>query len=537
MKNLLYIILISIGPNLFAQNELKDLVAKNEKAVCTVYTYDDFGVPNGLGTGFFINNSGIGITNYHVLESASSAIVKLNDGKTYKIIEILSASKDADLIKFKVENTSNKIFNSLSLKLTPVQKGEKLFVIGNPHGFESTVSEGIVSSIRDAEGYEQVIQITAPISPGSSGSPVMTMDGGVIGIATFQYNEGQNLNFAVTSKMINKIPLINKKLIAHENKNFLVINEVCKTNTELVLNSIEYSEDKTTLNFSFTNVSLGYGDNMIIWTKLNTKTETFYIQDLNTTDKYYALGSNIGTSRDNATKVALGETKRFKVYFPPIPKSASKISIMEGISSTWNFLDLELSKYFQIENQGTDNYEKQYALTKLENKDFKQAKALLSTNTEKNKKDHGALNIMGIISYLMDNNYDALNYFTQAIDLSPTNGVYYFNRYTLYYRGKKDYEKALEDITSAIKITPNQGDYYQHRGQVYMALKEYKKANSDFDIAINQMGDNWYCYKLRGNCKSWLSDWTGACNDWKEAYKLSDYSDEQLKETIKKQCR
>ncbi len=520
---------ISLG-----QTDLKDLVAKNEKAIFSIFTYDDFGVPSGSGTGFFISNSGIGISNYHVLGGAANAIIKMQDEKTYKITEILEENPDADLIKFKIENENGLTFPYLVIKQSQLQKGEDIFVIGNPHGFESTVSEGIVSSIRETEGYEEVIQITAPISPGSSGSPVMTLDGKVIGVATFQYTEGQNLNFAVAAKMIDKLVPKSKSLSNIQNTNFIVINERCRDNSELVLNSIEFSDYETVLNFSFTNVSMGYGAQMLIWSKLNTNDETFFIQDLQTMTKYYATGSSIGNSRENGTPIVLGETKRFKIKFPPIPKTVRKVNIMEGLASSWNFMNLNLSDYLNIENQKTDDYSLQYALTKLETKDFQNAKLLLSDRVETNKGDHDAYNVMGIISYILDNNYDALKYFSLAIEVNPTDDIYYFNRYRVYYEKKQDLEKALQDISMAIRNRPNQGDYYQHRAYIYMAQKEWKKAVSDLDIALNLMGDNWYLLKMRGNCKTWLEDFTGACRDWKDAYRLSNYSDVELRETMKK---
>lgn len=533
---ILSILLLSLNLA-FGQTNLKDLVAQNEKAIFSIFTYDDFGVPTGSGTGFFISSQGIGISNFHVLGGAANAIIKTNDEKTYKIIEILESNEGADLIKFKVENKEGRTFPFLSKKTTPLQKGEDIFVIGNPHGFESTVSEGIISSIRETEGYEEVIQITAPISPGSSGSPVMTSDGKVVGVATFQYNEGQNLNFAVAAKMIDKLTPANKSLTANVNTNFIVINERCQDNSELVLNSIEFKDYETVLNFSFTNVSMGYGAYMLIWSKLNTKDETFFIQDLKTMEKYYAKGSTIGSSRENGTQIALGETKRFKITFPQIPKTVRRVNIMEGIASSWNFMNLDISDYLNIENQETDDYGLQYALTKLETKDFQNAKLLLSDRVETNKGDHDAYNVMGIISYILDNNYDALKYFTLAIEVDPTNDIYYFNRYSVYFYKKQDYSSAVQDLSYAIRNRPNQGDYYQHRAYVYMAQKEWKKAVGDFDIAMNLMGESWVLLKYRGNCKTWLEDFTGACRDWKDAYKMTNYSDKELNETIKKYCK
>ena len=120
---------ISLG-----QVSFKDLIATNEKAVFSVFTYDDFGVPSGSGTGFFISSNGTGITNFHVLKGASTAIIKLNDKTTYKITQILESNQDADLIKFKIENTDGKIFPLLTIKTTELQKGEKIFVIGKRTG-------------------------------------------------------------------------------------------------------------------------------------------------------------------------------------------------------------------------------------------------------------------------------------------------------------------------------------------------------------------------------------------------------------------
>jgi len=89
--------------------------------------------------------------------------------------------------------------------------GERIIVYGSPLGLEKTVSDGIVSAIREVPGHGTLIQITAPISPGSSGSPVLNMKGEVIGIATFQFIKGKNLNFAIPSKRVARLNLIEEK--------------------------------------------------------------------------------------------------------------------------------------------------------------------------------------------------------------------------------------------------------------------------------------------------------------------------------------
>jgi tetratricopeptide (TPR) repeat protein len=94
---------------------------------------------------------------------------------------------------------------SLSLDRTSPQEGESIVVIGNPFGLEGSVTNGIVSAVRDIPTFGRIIQITAPISPGSSGSPVVNMHGQVIGVATLQITGGQSINFAIPSERISQL--------------------------------------------------------------------------------------------------------------------------------------------------------------------------------------------------------------------------------------------------------------------------------------------------------------------------------------------
>ncbi len=93
----------------------------------------------------------------------------------------------------------------LLLDKTSPQEGESVVVIGNPFGLEGSVTNGIVSAVRDIPTFGRIIQITAPISPGSSGSPVVNMQGQVIGVATLQITGGQSVNFAIPSERISQL--------------------------------------------------------------------------------------------------------------------------------------------------------------------------------------------------------------------------------------------------------------------------------------------------------------------------------------------
>ena len=187
----------------YAQN-VQNIIPKIKDAVFTVYAEDENGEVTSSGSGFFISSAGIGITNFHVLEGAYGGKIKDVNGKYYRIKYIVDYNPQYDLVKFKVDNQSPTKFLSL-YSTTPLQ-GEQVISYSTPLGiFENTVSTGIVSSVRKMTGYESVIQITAPISHGSSGSPVLNSHGQVIGVATFGYEEGQSLNFAVSVSQIRKL--------------------------------------------------------------------------------------------------------------------------------------------------------------------------------------------------------------------------------------------------------------------------------------------------------------------------------------------
>jgi tetratricopeptide (TPR) repeat protein len=192
------------GQSLAQENNLKDVIKRVMPATVLVITYDASKQPISQGSGFFVSEKGEVITNYHVMSGADSAVVKLPDGNAYKITDILVEDITSDLIKLKLDTGGSKV-KHLPLCKSLVEVGEKIVVIGSPQGLESTVSDGIVSAVRDVEGFGNIIQITAPISPGSSGSAVVNMKGEVIGVASAQMLDGQNLNFVVPAKKITEL--------------------------------------------------------------------------------------------------------------------------------------------------------------------------------------------------------------------------------------------------------------------------------------------------------------------------------------------
>jgi hypothetical protein len=164
--------------------------------VVLIQTYDSNGNGLGQGSGFVISKDGDVVTCYHVMRGYSSATVTTSDEKNFQVSNVTALNKSDDLARISL-SADNHSFSNLSLNTTTPDVGQEVIAIGGPLGLEKTVSQGIVSAIRN-----NTIQITAPISPGSSGGPVFNMRGEVIGIVSSQMKSGQNLNFAIPANLI-----------------------------------------------------------------------------------------------------------------------------------------------------------------------------------------------------------------------------------------------------------------------------------------------------------------------------------------------
>jgi len=201
---LVWILLVLLLPPLTqAQDLLPDLVRRIKPSAVAIETFDSRGEKLSRGSGFFVEADRI-VTNRHVLEGAYRAEVHSSTGTVYPVRGVLAVDAEGDIALLKIDVPVNQI-RPLPLDKTSPQEGESVVVIGNPLGLEGSVTNGIVSAVRDIPTFGRIIQITAPISSGSSGSPVVNMQGQVIGIATLQITGGQSVNFAIPSERISQL--------------------------------------------------------------------------------------------------------------------------------------------------------------------------------------------------------------------------------------------------------------------------------------------------------------------------------------------
>ena len=171
--------------------EGSEIFEKYNSAVFMIYTSD--GVRGAQGSGFFIDDKGLAVSNYHVFKGTTIGAeqIKLVDGNIYKVIEVIEKSKEFDFIIFKVACLNT---NYIPLAKKKPSIGEKVYAIGSPRGLENTFSSGEVSQWRDT----YLMQISALIDHGSSGGALINEYGEVVGITSGSFYDGSqaNLNYA-----------------------------------------------------------------------------------------------------------------------------------------------------------------------------------------------------------------------------------------------------------------------------------------------------------------------------------------------------
>jgi len=181
-----------------AQENVVDLVARVGPSVVTIRTFDSNGRELAQGSGFLLEDGRVA-TNTHVVRGAANVELLDSDGQligTTQYAEALSNTVDIAILPRVVTEQQGLL---LAAAEPPV--GTRIFAIGAPEGLQNTVSDGLVSAVRDLDS-QRMIQISAPISSGSSGGPVVNIGGSVIGVSVLSVTDGQNLNFAVPARAI-----------------------------------------------------------------------------------------------------------------------------------------------------------------------------------------------------------------------------------------------------------------------------------------------------------------------------------------------
>ena len=192
---------VSLTPPMTAET----LFAQCSPSVVYIEVADASGRVFATGSGFFISADGKLVTNHHVIKGASSATVKTTDGKIHKVLGVYDTNAALDLAVLQVEGSGYPYLTQGDSQ--NLSTGASVYAIGSPLGLENSLSTGIISSPSRTIQGGTYIQITAPISPGSSGGALIDAHGQVIGVTKGSLVDGQSLNLAVPVHLLSQLKL------------------------------------------------------------------------------------------------------------------------------------------------------------------------------------------------------------------------------------------------------------------------------------------------------------------------------------------
>jgi tetratricopeptide (TPR) repeat protein len=505
------LLLLSI---LSCQNSLEKSSQKVLPATVTIYTYDKHGKNLTQGSGFFINKDGGILTNKHVIINAHGIKIKTFSDQLYDITHVVAEDTVNDLIILQ-SDAPLKYVTPLKIRSKSPNVGEKIFTVGSPEGFETSLSEGIISSIRELDGFGTVYQLTAPVSSGSSGGPVLNMSGNAIGVVTFKYTEGHSLNFALPISHLSQ--LANDKILPFSTwkkvrDSISIVNlyrdgwhlktqENCREaiilfNNVLLINDEEYLAlfyiGRCYLDLQEYNIAIEYFDKSLeVYSVQAEAKERKRREKLNR----YMSDPILDKPR---TKEELDAVRKHLMESLLSPQQDQKVYKHEPISPHWDIFFYRGQAKKELRNySGAIN---DYTIY-VDNTDVGLLTSIFVLFNVWKAYDE--------ISEIHKLRYDydkAIKNYNRQIDsfkdrYTPTEILAntYFGRG--WSKGKvNDYYGSIEDFSEAISLIPNEGSFYFYRGLAYLGIDKYGEGCDDLWKAV-QLGNESAMNVLKGDLR------------------------------------
>lgn len=420
LARLFLFVAMALSPLSHAAQNLPDLIERVRPSVVYVASYDASGKRISSGTGFAVSPTDI-LTNYHVIAGASRVEVRTVDRTVFTVSSISPANKDADLARLQLPDGSR--LKPLRFSTTPPRVGTKIFVVGNPLGLTGTVSDGIVSALRSLPKLGNLIQITAPISAGSSGSPVVNLDGEVVGLVTMDIEGGQNLNFAIASESL--LTFWPQSEVAENNKS---LPRSGKSGRWRLLDThTSYDTETLTKTQTVVSVWIKYDNTDGSYTKVFT--EVNCPTNLLRESRSLSYSSSGDYARENTI-----DTK----WKSPVPESNGEQMYQIFCKEKPDYQSsVDYSRYSELYRQGLDFQGKQ--------------------------------------------KYDeAIATYSQMISELPDYAGWAFNVIAGMKLSQGKVREAKNAVLEAIKLEPKQADYYSTLGDVYKEEKDIPQAIANY---------------------------------------------------------
>jgi tetratricopeptide (TPR) repeat protein len=436
------------------------MISPIQKSVVTIAAFDINGQVKTIGSGFFIHRDGTLVTNYHVLEAAYAAEIKTAAGEKYPVISVIAHNQFVDLMKVRVD-IPEEIILPLTLSSEVSRIADRVVVIGSPLGLEQTLSEGIVSAVREHPESGKIYQFTAPISQGSSGSPVLNTKGEVIGVVTFQSAKGQNLNFAISIKALQMMPHASKEVsiaewtLKNSGNDPKLAASLCSQGAKLSIRgkykaALDYFQKATETNPNDPNAWHGLGSCYIGLDQQDNAIEAFH--------------NSIAVDPEDPSGHLI-----LAMYYKALRQYQQVVvSLLKGIKIDPENLQarFELADAYGNLNQTDDQ--------------IQSLKEILEIKPDHVPTLHRMGNTVGRIG-----RYDeALDLLLKASALEPDNAQIHFDIGVTYHH-KKLPEKELRAYTRAIRVNPWMVPAHYNMGRLFLSQGNRKLALHQYEILRN----------------------------------------------------
>lgn len=414
-------------------------------SVVVIKTYDATGKGQSLGSGVILED-GVVVTNCHVVKEAVTIQVERQETKYQATLR--HSDWDRDVCSLAIEGlTGHAVIKGSTSRL---RVGDKVYAVGAPKGLELTLSDGLISSLRSVIGG-QYLQITAPISPGSSGGGLFDDEGRLIGLPTFYLSEGQQLNFAVPVEWVNELTKrtnsssITEKTTLIEWFNKAIELEKKKDRPGLLNYALRWTKAQPGDVYAWTFLGIAYGESNQLDKAIEACRQAIRINPKHA-DAWYNLGSAYRESNQH--------NKAIEAY-------RQAIRINPEHADAWGNLGIAYEKSNQLD---------------------KTIEAYLQA-IRINPKDDRVWYNLGIAYRKLGLTAKAIETFQQAIRINPEHAdVWTF--LGIAYGESNQLDKALEAYQQAIRINPEHSGAWNNLGGAYLLSNQPDKAIDAFLQAI-----------------------------------------------------
>ena len=473
---IIFLFLLLFNCPSFPQLSAQSIFNKVSGAIVHIYSVGFNGNIFAQGSGVVIKEKGYLITNFHVFNYAERLAIK--KGNNYLSLDtIIGVNINKDIVIFKIDTKSYP-----SIKLADprsIQIGQKVVAIGYPLGLDITISEGIISGLRnDIKDDRHLLQFDAAISHGSSGGAVLNSKGELIGISTASYTGGQNLNLAVSVQDIESVDIRafnNKKIREYLNNSCRGYNA---EKSSLFDNAIQYYfkclNDSINIEIIYDHLGNCYSEKKDV-----TKAITYWQKSINLNNKYIHPYLSIG-------KIFIDKkdySKALDIYKKAFIVDSNNAGIIYNIGVVYY-------------------YEKEY------NKALDHCLLAL----KKNSLFADAYSTCGLIYRDIKNFNLAIKYCKKATLIDPSEPIFYINLANIYYKTGK-YDLALVNYKKVTELSKNYLIAYEQMGNCYRHQSEFDKAISYYLIAEDLGLKDFSLFNNTGNVYSLQ-------NKYDEAFKL-----------------